>query len=77
MPTRPSDDLLMQQFIRSLVGDGVFKVTPLRLLWFEACRATMIEIKQRVSGPKKAATRRLSQPELMESGSRRKQRCRA
>ena len=39
------------------VGDNVVKVPLHRPPWFESTSATMVEMKQRVSGPTEAATR--------------------
>ena len=46
VPTQPSDDLLMDQFIKPLIGDDLVKVPLHRRLWFASCYATMAEIKQ-------------------------------
>ena len=62
--TQPTDDLLMTQFIKPLVGDDVTKVPLCRRLWFEGYSATMVEIKQCVSGLE-AASRKLTQLELV------------
>ena len=39
------------------MSDDVVTVLLLRRLWFESYSATMVEMKQRVSGPTEAATR--------------------
>ena len=64
-PTQPNDDNLMAQVITPLVGEDVAKVPLVRRLWFESYSATMVEIKQRVSGTPDGAPRKLTQPELI------------
>ena len=64
VPTMPTDELLVEQFIKPLVGEDVTKSPLLRRLWFEAYSATMIEIKQRVSGTDEISKRMLTPPEL-------------
>ena len=65
VPTQPSDDLLMEQCVRPLVGGELAQVPLLRRLWFECYSATMVEIKQRMSGQPEGSMRKLTQPELI------------
>ena len=65
VPNQPNDDALMEQVINPLLGEDKAKVPLLRRLWFEAYSATMIEIKQRVTGHPDGTTRKMTQPELV------------
>ena len=65
VPSQPNDDALMAQIITPLLGQDAARVPLVRRLWFEAYSATMVEIKQRVTGTAEGTSRKLTQPELI------------
>ena len=63
-PNQPDDKLLMEQFVKPLVGEEVVRIPALRRLWFEAYSAVMVEIKHRTMGSSDAGPRKLTPPEI-------------